>query len=66
MIAATLSSVSPKPAPSSVSRSGTTSAQGLQSQATQPSHPCPKSSQLAHVPHNWSAPLTVDILQIGN
>src|ERR1700675_2119259 len=43
--AATPSSASPRPAPSSASTSGTTSARDLQSQAAHRSHTCPNSSR---------------------
>src|SRR5713101_3125807 len=52
MLAATAampSSASPRPAPSSASTSGTTSAQGSQFRLSQPSHICPNSSPLALV-----------------
>src|SRR5258708_6084198 len=49
---ATLSSASKRPAPSSASPSGTTWAQGSQSQPPQRSHTCQNSSPQAHVPPN--------------
>src|SRR5712691_8220834 len=59
---ATLSSASKRPAPSSASPSGTTLAQGSQSQPPQRSHTCQNSSPRAPVrpdPATGFAPLTI-------
>src|SRR6266853_384201 len=59
---ATLSSASKRPAPSSASPSGTTLAQGSQSQPPQRSHTCQNSSPRAPVrpdPATGFAPLTL-------